>query len=80
MNVIIMYNGFEIEFISGDESVKPTVLMSTELNADPFNNDYHTESLRLEFDTTEDRAIETAKRWIDQFWEEENNAQMPSKV
>lgn len=71
---VIIYRDFEIEYFPGaefkDETVPPTVMMSTELSPDPYEDKWYTEELWLEIGTTEQQGIETAKKWIDEFWVE----------
>lgn len=68
----ITYRDFEIEYhLSAefrDETVPPTITMSTELSPDPYEDKWFTEKLWLEIGTTEGQGIEAAKKWIDEFW------------
>lgn len=74
--MIYEYRDFEIEFTPGaefkDETVQPTVMMSTELSPDPYEDKWYTEELWLENGTTKEQGIETAKKWVDEFWDREN--------
>lgn len=69
---MLQYRDFEIEYSPGtefkDETVPPTVIMSTELSPDPYEDKWFTEELWLEIGTTEEQGIEAAKKWIDEFW------------
>ena len=70
---MIQYREFKIEFFSGEFSGRPTVMMSIELSPDPFEDKWYTEEIWLENGITEEKAIEAAKNWIDQFWINQDN-------
>lgn len=68
------YRHFVIEFSEeghfDNETVPPSVAMSLEISADPFEpRKWYTEELTLESGATERQGVEAAKRWIDQYWD-----------
>lgn len=69
---MLQYRDFEIEYFPGaefkDETVPPTIIMSTELSSDPYEDKWYTEELWLEIGTTEEQGVAIAKTWIDDFW------------
>lgn len=68
------YREFELEFrptcYFSDETVPPSIAMTINLAADPYETLWYTEELRLEVGASEEEARAIAQQWIDQWWAE----------